>query len=277
MIIAHNGTCTMHCNLLTDIRVAKETGYEGIEIIGSKLYRYLDMGYTVEDLLSALKGMPPVALGFVQDIERQEPQEYAALLAEGEKMCSLARQLGAPMVQLLTGPLDLEGPYRGLIGTPWPEMLRLTAKNLAVLADIAATYGLRTYLEPLAWSPLRRLDQALQLIDAAGRDNVSLVIDFFHMWAAGATPEQIAKLDQSLIAGVHFCDSLDRTGEQWSPAERETFTGQGRIPLKEWVDAVRATSFDGWWSCELFSPRHWELDPWETARELKDILKALLV
>ena len=42
MVIALNGTCTMYCNLLTDIRIAREIGYDAIEIIGSKLYRYLD-------------------------------------------------------------------------------------------------------------------------------------------------------------------------------------------------------------------------------------------
>ena len=74
MIVALNGTATMYCNLLTDIRIAKETGYEGIEIIGSKLYRYLEQGFSVEDLRPHLEGLPPISLGFVHDIERQEPE-----------------------------------------------------------------------------------------------------------------------------------------------------------------------------------------------------------
>lgn len=51
MLIAHNGTYTMYCNLLTDLRVIKETGYQGIEIIGLKLCRYPDQGFTAQDLL----------------------------------------------------------------------------------------------------------------------------------------------------------------------------------------------------------------------------------
>ena len=58
---------------------------------------------------------------------------------------------------------------------------------------------------------------------------------------------------------------------------RDVWTGAGRIPLKEWVDAVHATGFDGWWPCELFSEKDWELDPWETARNLRKLLEHLLV
>ncbi len=278
MIIALNGTATMYCNLLTDIRIAKETGYDAIEIIGSKLYRYLDQGLTLEHLKSQLQGFPVVALGFVQDIERQEPDDYAALLQESEKMISLAEKLSCPMVQLLTGPLDPSGPYKGLPEMPWPELRKLVAKNLAAIADIGAQHHVRFYLEPLNWVPLHSLQQTLELIDAAGRDNVGLVVDFWHQWDCGTTPDQVAKLDRKLIYGAHFCDSLERHGSRGSATQpgRRVWTGGGHIPLKEWVDAVLATGFDGWWACELFSPKHWELDPWETARLLKDTLKYML-
>src|SRR5262245_64227500 len=49
-----------------------------------------------------LKETPPIGLSYVQDIECQEPQEYEALLSECEATCTLAEQLGCPMVQLLT-------------------------------------------------------------------------------------------------------------------------------------------------------------------------------
>ena len=277
MIIALNGTCTMHCNLLTDIRIAKETGYDAIEIMGSKLHRYLDQGLSLEDLRPHFDGLPSVAMGYVQDIERQEPEEYAALLEECEVMCSLAEQLDCPVVQLLTGPL-VEGPYKGLAGRPWPEIRQLTAKNLRALSDIGARHNVSFYLEPLNYAPLGTLQQTLELIDAAECDNVGLVIDFWHMWDSGATPEDIAKLDKDLIVGVHVCDSRERYGQRGGPAMwgREVWTGGGNVPLKEWVDAALATGFDGWWAGELFSPKHWELDPWETARLLRDTIRYLL-
>ena len=283
MLIVHNGSCTMHCNLLTDIRIAKETGYDGIEIIGAKLYRYLDQGFSVESILPHLEGLPVVCLGFVQDIERQEPTEYDALLAECERMCSVSKKLGSPMVQLLTGPkspgsrMEISDFYKKILNLPWPELRDLTAKNLRVISDIGVRYNTRFCLEPLRWAALHTLENALELLDVTGRDNIGLIVDFWHMFTSGATPEDIVKLDKNLIMGVQFCDSVRSSGENWTLWDRHVWTGDGVIPLKEWVDAVRATGFDGWWSCELFSPKHWELNPWETASLLKDQLKYLLI
>ena len=283
MIIAHNGTCTMFCNLLTDIRIAKETGYDGIEIIGSKLHRYLDQGFAIESLLPRLEDLPGVALGYVQDIERMQPESYAALQEETEEMCSWAEKLHIQMVQVLTGPIEpglgMEVPdaYEKIMTMPQPELMKSTAKNLVVLADIAARHNLKLYMEPLTWTRLHTLKQGLELIDRAGRDNVCILIDFWHQWTSGTTPDDIAKLDKKVIGGVHFCDSLSLTGGTVTHDLREVWTGGGHIPLKEWVDAVLATGFDGWWSCELFSSKHWELDPRDTARLLKDTLEWVLV
>lgn len=281
MIIAHNGTCTMHCNLLTDIRIAKETGYDGIEISGSKLYRYLNQGLTVESLKPLLKDLLPVAVGYVQDIERQEPKEYAALLQECERMCSIAEALGIPMVQLLTGPigpgLRETGGYQGLIGKTWPEVRDRTVKNLQVLSEIGKKHAIVFYLEPLSWAPLHTLRQAVELIDCAGVDNVTLLIDFWHQWTSGTKPEDLAKLDKKMIGGVHFCDSLPPTSDTITHDLREVWTGAGHIPLKAWVEAIRSTGFDGWMSAELFSPKHWEMDPWRVAHNLEEMMRFTLI
>lgn len=283
MIIALNETATMHSNLLTDIRIAKETGYQGIELMGSKLYQYLDTGLSVDSLLAHLDGIQPVAIGYVQDIDRWKPEEKAALLDECEKMCSLAERLGIPMVQLLTGPrytpdrAGTEYTYRGPVGMSWPEIRKLTASNISILADIGTRHGISFYLEPLAWAELSTLEQGLEVIDAAERDNVGMMVDFWHFWATGSTPEQVANLDKKMIMGVHVCDGLPKApGDYWCLKQRDVWTGQGCIPIKEWVDAVLSTGYDGWWACELFSKQHLEMDPWEVAGELRVYLESLL-
>jgi sugar phosphate isomerase/epimerase len=278
MLIALQSLETMHCNLITDIRIAKETGHAGIEVNGTKLKRYLAQSYKIDSLLPLLGNLPAVAMTYVQDIERQEPTEYAALLRECEEMCTLAEKLGCPMVQLLTGPLNPSNAYKGLTGTAWPEMRKLTAKNLKALSDIGKAHKVRFFLEALTWTPLYKLEQVLEVIDATERDNIGIVVDFWHLWDSGTTAEQVAKLNKDIIFCVHFCDSLEPWGQRgtFEQRGRDVWTGGGRIPLKEWVDAVRATGFDGCWSCELLSPKYWELDPWQTARDLKIFLEYLL-
>jgi sugar phosphate isomerase/epimerase len=279
MVIGLHNLAAKHTNLLTSFRIAHETDYGGIEIGGDKLQRFLAQGFTIESLRPLLQKTPPIGLSYVQDIERQRPDEYQALLAECEMICTLAEQLGCPMVQLLTGPLDPTGPYRGLSDRPWPEARRLTAKNLAALAEIGKAHGVGFYLEALTFTPLHTLEQQLEVLAEAGRDNVGLVVDFYHHWGSGTRPEAIARIPKERIFCVDFCDSADGFGERGDPGQRgrDVWTGAGRIPLKEWVDAVKATGFDGIWRCELLSPKYWELDPWQTARDLKSFLEYLLV
>jgi sugar phosphate isomerase/epimerase len=278
MQIALHNLATALCNLVTSIRIARETGYAGIEIGGSKLKSYLAQGFALETLAPLLRDVPPVGLSYVQDIERQEPAQYDLLLRECEETCLLAEKLGCPMVQLLTGPLDPTGPYKGLAGKPWPEMRKLTAKNLRALAEIGRAHGVKFYLEALTFTPLNRLRQQIELLEETACPEVGLVLDFYHLWDSGTTAEEIARMNRQFIFCVDFCDSLDPFGQGGDIEQRgrNVWTGGGRIPLKEWVDAVKATGFDGIWRCELLSPKYWELDPWNTARDLKIFLEYML-
>jgi sugar phosphate isomerase/epimerase len=199
MFVALQNAVTMHCNLLTGIQIARETGYAAIEINDRKLKQYLAQGYTLESLLPRLKDVPPVALAHVRDIEREEPAEFEALLKDCEQMCTFAEELGCPMVQLLTGPLDPYGTYKGLTGRAWPEVRKVTARNLKVLGGIGKAHGVKFFLEPLTWTPLHKLEHALEAIDASECDNLGLTVDFWHMWDSGATADQIAKLNKDLI------------------------------------------------------------------------------
>jgi sugar phosphate isomerase/epimerase len=279
MQIALHNLAAKYANLLSTIRIAREAGYSGVEIDCAKLKRYLAQGFDVASVRAALVATPPVGLSYVQDIERQESGPYRSLIEECRSTCDLAERIGCSMVQLLTGPLDPRGPYQGLGDRSWREQRQLTAKNLMALADIGKSHNVRFYLEALTFTPLHRLDQQLELLAQTERDNVGLVLDFYHLWGSGTRPDAIARLDKKLIFCVDFCDSLDDFGERGDPDQhgRNVWPGGGRIPLKEWVDAVKATGFDGVWRCELLSPKYWELDPGDVARDMKRVLEYLVI
>ncbi len=266
MIATLHGVSTMPGNLVTDVRIAQETGYEALEILVDKLLRYLDEGLAPEDLIPVFEAhaIRPVVLNALHAVDRIDPKEQKALLAEAERLATVAEALGCPTFQVTFS--------ERLAGRPWSEVRRLAAKNVARVADIGKEHGVGFQVEPIAWSPIASLARSLEVIDEAGRDNVAMVIDFWHLYAGGETaPEEVAELHPSRIVGVHLCDGIARReGEEWNKfVQRGYLPGDGEMRVKEWVDAVLSTGFDGVWSVELVSPKHWEWDLWEVARECR--------
>lgn len=273
--------------LSVDIDIARTLGFDGLETSGDKIAAFLDSGFSEPDLKARLSGLQLPGIGFLIDLERQGAQRDA-MLAEAERLCRLAAAAGAAGIEAITGPLDIRvyedasdrrHPllYRGLIDHPKERQIALTAENLRFVADIAARFGIVVYLEALSWTPLKSLDDQMRVIDACGRDNVLLVIDFWHSYTAGDTPERLARIDKSLIYGVHLCDSLPFDGGIPNEAIlRDVRTGRGVLDLREWVDAIKSTGFQGWWSCELFCRRDHQDDPYDVARDLKATMSRLI-
>jgi len=283
-----NSTITKHSNLLTDIDVAKHVGFDAMEIHSYKLHRYLEAGYGEFDLSVALSDVAVIGAGHVADVERQG-RAREDLFREAERIFGLAKTVRARGVQILSGPIDVQavidhadgrrgGIYSDLLGLPTRELIHLAAKNVLVLADMANELDLLLYLEPLSWSPINGLKNALQLIDEAGRDNVKLVIDYWHCFTSGVTPDDVAKLDKSLIFGIHVCDSLPYEGGiPIETAMRDVPTGQGVLNLKDWTEAVKSTGYSGWWCGETFSKKMQEQNPYDLAQQVKRSLIELIL
>jgi len=282
-----NSTITKYSNLLNDIDVAKHLGFDAMEIHTYKLDRYLEAGYSELDLGVALSGVAVIGAGHVADVERQG-QAREELFQEAERIFSLAKTVGARGVQILSGPIDVQavidyaggmrgGMYSDLLGLSTRELIHLAAKNVLVLADMANELDLLLYLEPLSWSPINGLQNALQLIDATGRDNVKLVIDYWHCFTSGVRPDDVAKLDKSLIFGVHVCDSLPYDGGiPIETAMRDVPTGQGVLNLKDWTEAVKATGYRSWWAAETFSRKMQQQPVNAVARDMRHLLGTLV-
>ena len=273
MKLALHALTTMHCNCLTEVRIARDLGYEGIEFAVGQYQRYLANGGQATVLRAACEaaGTPAVCLNALVHADRQGKAERRALLEECEQLSAAAAGLGCPTIQLVF--------LMELAEYPWPEVRQLTARNAAALADIGRAHGIRFQLEPIAWAPLRSLAQTLEVIAEAGRDNLGLVVDFWHLWAGEATtPDEVARLDPKLIYGTHICDGKRRVpGTIWDEGKLRGFLpGEGDIPIAQWVSAVKATGYDGVWSAETYSPTHWEADQYDLAADCRDRVRSYI-
>jgi sugar phosphate isomerase/epimerase len=273
MIIAQHSLTTMHCNCMTEVRIAKDLGYGGIEFMAAKIHRYLDNGQDIEELARACKNarINVVCINALADADRLDTVEHSRLLAECERLCVAAESLQCPTIQLVF--------RERLEGRPWHEVRKLTADNAAKLADIGKSHGIGFQLEPLAWAPMHSLSQSLEVIEEAGRENLGMVIDFWHLWAGGeTTPDEVAGLDKRMIRGVHFCDGKRKQRITVDDEEelRSYLPGEGDIDIANWVRAVKSTGYDGSWSAETYSPKHWEMDLYDLSRKCRELMETYL-
>lgn len=287
-----NVTTTFYGNVATDIATAKAAGFGGIELQSPKLYRYLNAGYSMHSLLPFLEGLEVTGIGAVLDMERQGGARDE-FLAEVERMAQIATVVGAPILQLCTGPVDwnvvkefkagtlaaADPRYRGTLGLPESAAIDVAARNIGDAARIAEAHGLDLYLEPLAWSNINRCAQALEIIERSGRENVGIALDTWHFWTVGDTLDEVAALPKELIKAVHISDGLDLDRENEVPTQdvhRNVLIGGGAIPLQEWVDAVKSTGYDGWWVSEMFSDKANEHDFLKVASTMRNLLDIMV-
>lgn len=264
MIQALHGVSVLHSNAVTQLRIAQETGFTALELLPEHLFRYLAHGGTLARYKQLMDrhGIAISCLNALKGIGRRQPEARRQMLDEAEKICHAAQQLACPVVQIMAlNEIDELSPQ---------ARQAVLTQNISDIARIGRGYDIKFQIEVVAFTPFNSLKQALAIIDAAGADNVGLVIDFWHLYAGGdTTPAEVAALDPALIYGVHFCDGRrPKPGEKWDErVQRDYRPGEGKVDLAAWVAAVKATGYDGVWCPELLSPTRWEDDLWQIARE----------
>lgn len=286
--LTFNTTAARHCNFLMQMDIARSAGFRSVELTAAPVLAYLEAGYSQHELRQAFDGLQIEGIGALLDIERTGEQGRE-MMAQAESLFALAKDIGAKGVQLVTGPLDYRAVleyrrdgrtarYSGLLGYTEAEIIARTATALQRLADRAAEVGLIAYVEALSWTPVATLAQQVEILERADRDNLKMVIDYWHCYTSGACPDDLAKLDKHHLYGVHVCDSLPFEGGS-VPDEtvlRDVRTGQGTLDLKAWTQAVKATGYEGWWCSETFCRAQQQDNGYEVAKQLYSQLESLV-
>jgi sugar phosphate isomerase/epimerase len=179
----------------------------------------------------------------------EDPQERVEAIRAGIRRLA---PFGPSCVLFLTGP----GDDRGAV-----------VEGIGAIADEGAAAGVRIALEPIQreyahfWSIPTSLDEAAELLDDAGRPEVGLIYDVWHLWNQ---PLEEIERHRDRIAAVHLSD--------WRQPTRNTndrvLPGEGIIHFEPILDALR---WDGLYDLEIFSDPElpdslWRDDPRELAR-----------
>lgn len=263
MKLGFNGATTMTSDLATDIRIAGEAGYDVLEITATKLDKFLlERSINQARQLIDKARLKTHAINSIEKINFRDAGGRAEVLARTRQLSEYGKALGCPWIIAVPGPAPE--------GTKWEATRDDTVTSLRAMSQAAEPYGVNLAFEFLGfpWCSVQTAAQAWEIVKATDRANVGMVIDACHFYAGGSTLDSIRAVDARKLAVFHINDVEKMPKEKITDANR-LFPGDGVIPLKEIIAALRGIGYDGVASVEIFRPEYWQRDPLSVAKEAR--------
>jgi sugar phosphate isomerase/epimerase len=207
--------------------------------------------------------------------------DYRHLLAQGEDRTSLREAVdaaGLTVTEIEFLPLDLgradgeAGDIErvlfemadvfgstqlnvGLVGSVDLGDEALAARALRNVGQAAADHEMRVAFEFMPFGPVKSIEPALRLVEAAACDNVGVLIDAYHFFRGGSRLESLEGVAGALIAGLQLDDVPARAPDDLLAETRQQrrLPGDGELPLEDLVRAVDLTGADVPIGVELLS------------------------
>ncbi len=225
---------------LEAIRVA---GFKGVELFENDL---LSVNGTARDVgrMIADQGLELVTYQPFRDFEGMPEERRSRVMQRAERKFDTMAELGCNLLMICSNvsPESLGGIDRA-------------AADLAELGERAAKRGMKVGFEALAWGRhINDYRDAWEAVRRADHASVGVVLDSFHTFARKTDLRAMRNIPKDKIFLVQMADApaLDMDFLYWSRHFRN-FPGQGDFPIDAFMDALRATGFDGLLSLEIFN------------------------
>jgi len=222
------------------VAAALDLGYDGIELrgIGKEIYVPKAKPFGINRLAGTKESLRVKGLEIPCITSscclNQEP-DRAAIMAEGRDYVDLASSLSSPYVRVL-GDKDPQ-PSEGVD-------LKQVVSGLRELCEYAAPRGVTLLLETNG--VLSDPDTMLQVIEETNHPNAAVLWDIHHPYRyMGASPWDVCSKIGKYIRHVHVKDSRIEDARI-----RYCLLGQGDIPVRASIDALKNLGYQGWISLE---------------------------
>lgn len=232
-------------SLPNDIRLCAQAGFRKIELRKGNVLKYLRNGGSIEQLRSIMREeqVTPVNMCAIEGISFLSKPSMRTLKELADWTFSACKAIGCPCVEVIAS--------FGIDGVSTSDINAETVQALLQLSDLSANYGINLALEFMAVpnSSVKSFDQCLEIIDTVNRDNVGMLLDTWHFYAAGAKPDDILKMKGSQLFMLHISDCPERL--PFTAIRSESYwPGDGVIPLEVILKNLNTIGYNGMCSLE---------------------------
>src|SRR5262249_16557058 len=182
--------------ILKKIEIAGKAGYTAIELWHDDIDAHLASGGTLKEIRKALddQNLDVPTTIYLKGWFETTGSAHTAGLDECKRRMAQSVEVGA--LHVIAGPpAGIAAPGQG-------------AKNYRELLEIGVGMGVRPAMEFLGFvEDVNTIEDALEIITKAGHPAGTVVLDPFHIFRGGGSPEGITRLRSSQIAIMHFNDA----------------------------------------------------------------------
>lgn len=270
MKLGINGISMRYASLESDLDVASNAGYKYLELWWPKIGQYLKSN-SLQNLAQTFQqhNVKPASLTSIEEFTFRDNAGRKELAELVKEMSNVCQAVHCPMLEVV--------PSKMIPGLTQKKIVEETVSVLCELAEIMYPYGIKLAFEFVGARDytVNSLELALEVMQKVDSLDVGLVIDTFHFYNSRSTIELISRLKSEQIFLVHIADSGGDPVTDLSGDKYRLLPGEGVIPIRDILIALKETGYAGVASFESLRPAHWDMNPLQLATEAKNKIASL--
>lgn len=250
-------TISLAGSLEAKLQAVRESGFSQIMLSARDIVDH-SAGEAAAIALVRQSGLRVTGFQVLRDFEGLPDHLHAYKVDIAKAMLSMCRALGSKVLLVCSSA--------SAHASGDPEVL---GRDLRKLAMLAVPLGIRVAYEALSWGKhVKEFPQAWNVVAAANRSNVGLVLDSFHMLATRTDFDELDLIDLQKVFLVQLSDfmwrELPSIEERINTARHfRVFPGEGLHgdEVAELVRRLDQKGYRGDYSFEVFNDDYTQLSP----------------
>lgn len=273
MKLCYNLNTSMNVPLEENIKALAASDFDACEINFTMAEDYLK-NHTMDELKALIKGsgLKVITLNAIFETSFASEEEWERIYKEFDFVCELGTAFDCHAVVVLSGERkNLTAPVTK------EEIYADSVKVLNRLADRGKATGMNIGYEPVGDMIVGDITSTWEIVQKVNRPEVGLVPDAFNLFLydLNSDVDKIRDIDPEKITIVHINDAED-IPFTYIDQDHRCMPGDGRIDVMRYLEAVKATGYDGYVSVEILSPELWKKSAGELIKEAYEKTSALL-
>ncbi|MBK0024432.1 sugar phosphate isomerase/epimerase and 4-hydroxyphenylpyruvate domain-containing protein [Ochrobactrum sp. S46] len=236
-------TVSISGDLRQKLEVIAKAGFDGVEIFENDLLTFDETPAQVGRMARDL-GLDITLFQPFRDFEGMPEPLRSRTFDRAERKFDLMQELGTDLVLVCSNvsPVALGGIDRA-------------AADFRELGERAAKRGIRVGYEALAWGKhIHDHRDAWEIVRRADHPNIGLILDSFHTLARNIDVNSIRSIPKDKLFITQMADApLIDMDLLYLSRHFRNMPGEGDLPVLDFMRAVTATGYDGYFSLEIFN------------------------